>query len=232
MASGTRTIVSVPLGSLDFAAPNPGRRIVLRDVLVAMALAPLVSAGKASAKDPARVAATDLIRPGDPVYGNPHGTVTIVDFYDVRCPPCRAMNRRIQKLVKTDRSLRYVPVDYPILGALSVLAVKALFAAAMQGKYEALRTILIRQKQKPDMKLLEHDARQIGLDWPQLELDMNGDRVAARIERNLRRGRAVGVHGIPTLFVGNKRISGGLTYDDLRAVVAEVAKSADSAGNS
>ena len=61
---------------------------------------------------------------------------------------------------------------------------------------------------------------------------MNGDQVAARIERNLRRGRALGIHGIPTFFVGSKRVSGGLTYDDLRAVVAEVKKSASESRNS
>lgn len=174
------------------------------------------------------VTASALIQPGDPVYGNRHGTITIVDFYDIRCPPCRAMNGRIQKLLRTDHFLRYVPVAYPILGPASVLGTKALFAAAMQAedKYRALRAILMRQKQKPDVAVLHQDANRVSLDWQRLELDMNGDRVAARIDRNLRRGRALGIHEIPTLFIGSRRIVGGLTYRDLGAVVAAAHASA------
>lgn len=176
---------------------------------------------------PATVTASHLIRPGDPVYGNPHGTVTIVDFYDIRCPPCRAMNLRIQKLLQKDRFLRYVPVDYPILGPASVLGVKALFAAALQGKYKPLRAVLMRQKQKPTMAVLKDDAKRVGLDWQQIELDMNGDRVAARVQRNLRRGRALDIHEIPTVFIGGRKIVGGLTYDDLQSVVMEAEKHHD-----
>lgn len=174
------------------------------------------------------ITASALIRTGDPIYGNRRGSVTIVDFYDIRCPPCRAMNARIQKLLRTDHFLRYVPVAYPILGPASVLGTKALVAAAMQGhdKYRALRAILMRQKRKPDTAILHRDASRVGLDWQRLELDMNGDRVAARIDRNLRRGRALGIHEIPTFFIGSRRIVGGLTYQDLRAVVAEAHASA------
>lgn len=234
MTSGSRTTASVPLQGLGFEAPYAGRRMLLRGLagFVPFGLLGTADFPVAAAAESTRIAASSLVRPGDPVYGNPHGTVTIVDFYDIRCPPCRAMNLRIQKLLTTDHFLRYVPVDYPILGAASVLGVKALFAAAMQGKYDALRATLMRQKQKPDMAILKHDAKQVGLDWPKLELDMNGDKVAARIERNLRRGRALGIHGIPTFFVDAKRISGGLTYDDLCAVVAEAENIASKVRNS
>lgn len=236
MASGSRAVKSVPQDSRASIALPSGRRAVLRGLPAScLALGLLGLAGPTSAAvdmSPARIAASNLIRPGDPVYGNPRGTVTIVDFYDIRCPPCRAMNLRIQTLIKAENFVRYVPVDYPILGPASVLGVKALFAAAMQGKYTALRAILMVQKQKPDMAVLQRDAKQIGLDWPRLELDMNGDRVAARIQRNLRRGRAIGVHGIPTFFVGPKRVAGALSYDDLRDLVAEVESSANEAKNS
>lgn len=236
MGVGTRATVSVPLDSLDFKTSTSGQSTPRRDLLAGLVsfgifgpagLRPAMAAAASTG-----ITASSLIRPGDPIYGNPQGTVTIVDFYDIRCPPCRAMNLRIQKLLTADDSLRYVPIDYPILGPASVRGVKALFAAAMQGKYQALRAILMRQRQRPNMAVLEQDAKRAGIDVPRLELDMNGDRVAARIQRNLRRGRALGIHGIPTFFVGPERVTGGLSYDDLRAVVAQVQKSAINAGNS
>jgi len=231
MACGTWSIESAPQDSRDSKASFFDRRTLLRRLLMGLfSLGPLGAARVPSAMaatDSASVTASGLIVAGDPVYGNPHGTVTIVDFNDIRCPPCRMMNQRVQTLLKTDHSLRYVPIDYPILGPASELGVKAIFAAAMQGKYEALRAILMHQKRKPDMAVLEQNAKRAGLDLPQFALDMNGDRVAARVQRNLSRGRALAIHGIPTLFVGAKRITGGLTYDDLRSVVEQAKKSAD-----
>ena len=168
MASGTRTIRSVPLQTRASEAASSGRRTLLRGLIAGLVSPGFFGPAAMAAKGPATVTESNLVHPGDPVYGNPHGMLTIVDFYDIRCPPCRAMNLRIEKLLKIDHSVRYVPVDYPILGAASVLGVKALFAAAMQGKYKAFRAILMHQKPKPDMAILQRDAKQAGLDWPRL----------------------------------------------------------------
>ncbi|HQT63732.1 MAG: hypothetical protein B7Z75_01790 [Acidocella sp. 20-57-95] len=161
-----------------------------------------------------------LVRPGDPILGNPHGDLTLVDFYDIRCPPCRAMDVRIKRLLKTDPGIRYVPVDYPILGAASELGTKALFAAQLQGRYEALRDDFMTEPTPPDDDSIKTDAKSLGLDWSQMELDMNGDAVAARIAANLARGRALDLSGIPALFVGGIFVPGELSYDDLSSVVA------------
>lgn len=172
--------------------------------------------------------AASLVKSGDPVLGNPHGTVTIVDFYDIRCLPCRAANLAIEQLLKTDRFVRYVPVDYPLLGQASVVGAKALLGAEIQGKYAALHQILMHQTAIPDAAVLERDAKTVGLDWQLLEFDMDGDRVAAHLEANMRRGRALGIKRVPVLFIGAKRINGALRYQDLRSVVDEAHKEAQS----
>ncbi len=41
-----------------------------------------------------------LRTPGDPVAGNPDGDVTLVEFYDVRCPFCRRMLPVMAELLK------------------------------------------------------------------------------------------------------------------------------------
>ena len=165
--------------------------------------------------------AASLVRPGDPVLGNPKGTLTIVDFYDIRCPPCRAMDPRFRRLLAADRQIRYVPVDYPLLGAPSILATEAMFAAQAQGQYAALRARLMKQAPPPDHALIRAEAKALGLDWPRMELAMSGDTVAGRIAANLARGKALGIKKIPTLFIGPIRVGGALSYGDLVSVVAE-----------
>jgi protein-disulfide isomerase len=164
--------------------------------------------------------AATLVRPGDPILGNPHGDLTIVDFYDIRCPPCRTMDRRIDRLLAVDPGIRYVPVDYPILSAASALGARALFAAQAQHKYRQLRHDLMTTDEPPSKSLIETDAKALSLDWPRMALDMNGDAAMARVEGNLSRGRALGIDGIPALYVGDVFVPGELSYGDLVSVVA------------
>ena len=53
---------------------------------------------------------------GDPETGNPHGDVTVVEFYDPRCPYCRRMLPGIEALLQKDHGIRLVYKDIPVLG--------------------------------------------------------------------------------------------------------------------
>ena len=54
--------------------------------------------------------------PNDPIGGNPHGNVTIVEFFDVRCPYCRKLEPEMASLLASDHEVRLVYKDLPILG--------------------------------------------------------------------------------------------------------------------
>jgi protein-disulfide isomerase len=185
-----------------------------------LSLAPPALAAKPS------IDAASLVQPGDPVLGNPKGSLTIVDFYDIRCPPCRAMDPRFRRLLAVNHQIRYVPVDYPLLGAASILATEAMFAAQAQGKYAEMRARLMTQASPPNSALIRADAKALGLDWPQMELAMSGDAVAQRIAANMARGRALGITRIPTMFIGAIRVPGALSYLDLDSVVKQAGKGA------
>ena len=86
-------------------------------------------AALAAAKD-------SLVDPADPVNGNPNGDVTIVEFFDTRCPYCRKLEPSMAELLAHDHGVRLVYKDLPILGPASVLGSKALLAAQRQGGYE------------------------------------------------------------------------------------------------
>ncbi len=159
--------------------------------------------------------AASLVRPGDPVFGNPKAALTIVDFYDIRCPPCRRMNLRFNRLMESDHDVRYVPVDFPILGKPSVLGTRALFAAALQNKYQALRHILMRQKRKPTMDILEADAKTVGINWQALHSAMNGPVVTAQVQAALARGHGLGLKYVPSWYIGHQRIIGSISYAEL-----------------
>ncbi|MBW4091507.1 MAG: thioredoxin domain-containing protein [Proteobacteria bacterium] len=199
------------------------RRRLFVATLVATSLAgPVLAAPPGAVPE-----AAHLVRPGDPILGNPEGDLTLVDFYDLRCGPCRAMEPRLRRLLAVDHGIRYVPIDDPILGPASQLGVAALFAAQAQGAYAALRARLLTQARPPSLDVIRADALALGLDWPQLEMTMSGDAVAHRISTNLARGRALGIRRVPTLVIGSILVPGALDEADLVSLVGSARRRAD-----
>jgi protein-disulfide isomerase len=54
--------------------------------------------------------------PTSPIGGNPQGDVTIVEFFDYRCPYCKAVEPSVEELLEEDAKLRIVYKEFPILG--------------------------------------------------------------------------------------------------------------------
>ncbi|MGH6977022.1 MAG: thioredoxin domain-containing protein, partial [Stellaceae bacterium] len=66
--------------------------------------------------------------PNSVVAGNPNGDVTLVEFFDYRCPYCKAIEPSLEALIKEDGNLRVVYKEFPILGPTSVVASRAAIA--------------------------------------------------------------------------------------------------------
>lgn len=71
--------------------------------------------------DPASAAQLEKL-PGAVIAGNPKGDVTLVQFYDLNCPYCRAASRDIDAILRDDPKLRLIFVPYPILSVASIEA--------------------------------------------------------------------------------------------------------------
>src|SRR6516164_1874199 len=81
--------------------------------------------------------------PETPVGGNPKGDVTLVEFFDYRCPYCKQVHPRLQELLADDRQLRIAYKEFPILGSVSVAAARAALAAHRQSKYQAFHDAMM-----------------------------------------------------------------------------------------
>jgi protein-disulfide isomerase len=162
--------------------------------------------------------------PGDPVDGNPQGDVTVVEFFDLRCPYCRRMTPVMAELLKRDRNIRLVFKDIPILGPPSVLGARALLAAQKQGGYLRLKEALMSGPSDITEATLQTAAGRVGLDWGRLQKDMADPSVEARIDANLRLARKLDIQGTPAYVIGDRVLPGALQLADLQAAVAEARK--------
>ena len=130
---------------------------------------------------------SSLIDPADPVAGNPAGDVTIVEFFDARCPYCKRLEPTMTELLGHDSGVRLVYKDMPILGAPSLLASKALLAAQRQGGYQKLRDALMRGRPDISKETIKAESERLGLDWARLERDMDDPAIARRRHTGRRR---------------------------------------------
>jgi len=162
----------------------------------------------------------ELVRAADPVAGNVNGTVTVVEFYDTRCPYCREIEPIIGQLLAQDRSVRLVYKDLPVLGPASVLAAHALLAAQQQNGYDKLRAALMRAPPEYTREQVLAIARKVGLDPERLARDMADKAIDSRLDANLALATALGIDGTPALVIGDVLVPGAIELADLEKDIA------------
>jgi protein-disulfide isomerase len=163
--------------------------------------------------------------PGTPVGGNPAGSVTIVEFFDFRCPYCKAMIADLNELIRSDSSIRFVYKDFPILGPASVYAAKAALAAQLQGKYVPLHDLMMSYKGQLDEATVMQLAVKAGVDPTRLKADMDKPEIAQQIAKNLDLASALHLGGTPGFVIGNTVIDGAVPIAKMKEMVAAQRKS-------
>ena len=162
--------------------------------------------------------------PDSAVGGNPNGDVTLVEFFDYRCPYCKAIEPSLEALIKEDGKLRVVYQEIPILGPVSVYASRAAIAARKQGEYAAFHDRMMALRGTIDDDAVMHVAKASGLDLTKLKSDMASAETEAVIQRNYALADTLGIDATPALVIGNKLTMGAVDIDRLRQLIAEARK--------
>ena len=156
------------------------------------------------------------------VAGNPKGDVTIVEFFDYRCPYCKQMQPHLQALLKEDGKLRLVLKELPVLGPQSITASRAAVAALEQGKgakYMAFHDAMMAFRGQLTDDDIFRMAGEAGLDLKKLKADMQAPKVEAVLRANLALADKLGIQGTPGFVIGDQLIPGAVSLDTLRHMV-------------
>ena len=159
-----------------------------------------------------------------PVAGNPQGDVTIVEFFDYRCPYCKQVEPHLEALLKEDPKLRIVYKEFPVLGPESVYASRMALAARKQGKYAQFHDAMMAAKGKITEETILDVARSVGIDVARAKTDMAGAEVQEIIKRNYALADALDIQGTPAFIVGDTIVPGAIDLDNLRRLIAEARK--------
>jgi len=162
--------------------------------------------------------------PATPVGGNPQGDVTIVEFFDYRCPYCKQVLPSLQALLDQDRNLRFIYKEMPVLGAPSVTAAHAALAARLQGKYEAFHAAMMATKGQITDEVVYQVAGSVGLDVDRLKQDMAAPEIDRALKANLALANALDIRGTPGFIIGDHIVPGAMDLGALKDLIAEARK--------
>lgn len=159
-----------------------------------------------------------------PVAGNPQGDVTLVEFFDYKCPYCKQVSPALEGLLKDDPKLRIVFKEFPILGDPSVLASRAALAAQKQGKYLAFHQALMAHRGQLDLDSIAGVAAAVGLNGQQLVDDMKSEAIEKQLTANHELALALGIRSTPTFIIGDHVMPGALSIEELKGLIADTRK--------
>lgn len=165
--------------------------------------------------------------PGIVVAGNPHGDVTLVEFYDVNCPFCRAASGDIDGMLKSNPELRLVLVPFPVLGIPSIqgtrieLAVAKLTSAANFYKFHRM---LDQSRGVVDGNRAMAAAKAIGLDQAKVLKLANEDSLAEVMTAHVKLGDDLAIQATPGFVIKGVALVGYPGPKAMAGIVASVEK--------
>jgi protein-disulfide isomerase len=162
--------------------------------------------------------------PASPIAGNALGDVTVVEFFDYKCPYCKQVSPALEELLKADKGLKLVFKEFPILGDPSVLASRAALAAAKQDKYLAFHQAMMAYRGELDLNSIATVAAGVGLDAEKLVQDMKSEEIEKQLTATHDLAIALSIRSTPTFIVGDKVVAGALSIEQLQNLIADYRK--------
>ena len=162
--------------------------------------------------------------PNAPVGGNPNGNVSLVEFFDYRCPYCKQVEPALEKLIADDKQLRFVYKEFPVLGPASITAARAALASRKQGKYAAFHRAMMALKGQIDDDAVFKVASSVGLDVNELRHDMTDPAIDKSLQANFQLAEALDIRGTPGFVIGDDIVPGAISLDELKQLIAKARK--------
>ena len=161
---------------------------------------------------------SDLLQsPLTPSSGGTDADITVIEFYDYQCAPCRASYPELKQARATEPGIRYLYGQLPIYGSHSIMAARAAVAAHRQGLFEEFHHALMTTDSALDMEVIFATAEKAGLDIEKLQADMRDPLVHQYLEEVRALAEALHITGTPSFIIGDAKLSGGVRAGDLRS---------------
>lgn len=143
----------------------------------------------------------------DAAFGPTDARVTVIEFFDFRCPGCKATAPEVLRLMQAHPDVRFVFKEWPILdgptNGVSHYAARAAQAAHRQGKYLPVFRDIMAQPAVSE-ESIDAILAANGVSMSEAEAAMSGPEIARHMADMQTSAMALGLVGTPTFFVNGK----------------------------
>jgi protein-disulfide isomerase len=160
----------------------------------------------------------------DPILGNLDGQIIITEFFDYQCGYCKRMLNILLDISQSNKNVKIILKEYPILGPISTLAAQAALAAKRQDKYSEFHTALMRLRGRLSESAVFQMAKEVGINTEKLQLDMMQPEILKHLERTRELGKKLMIRGTPAFIINDAIFPGALSNQKLLKLIAEAKK--------
>ncbi len=168
-----------------------------------------------------------------PVIGPANAAVTVIEYYDYRCPYCRRAHRDGKRLLKEFKGrIRYVFKQFPVIDrpgepAISAFAARGAVAAYRQGCFPAYHDALMEAAGGLSRDRILKLAQEAGCDLARLKRDMADPAIADYLQQTIAHAHTIGIAGTPTYVVNRRLLEGAVGWEQLKKAVEDSFREAE-----
>jgi protein-disulfide isomerase len=165
--------------------------------------------------------------PRDFAMGPADAPITVVEFFDYRCPYCQAALPWVVQTLRTRRDVRFIFKEMPLEmhGRPALEASQASVAAMQQGRYFQFHQALMSFTGDLTSARIDQLARQSGIDVTRMRRGMGDQAISQLIRDNTSLASTLGVTGTPAFLI-NGQLVAGFDPERLDAALREAGRTA------
>jgi protein-disulfide isomerase len=163
-----------------------------------------------------------IISQNDPWLGNEEAPVTIVYFSDFTCKFCHSEEQIFKKIISEYKTkVRVIWKDYPeaYKDSISYKSAIAGRCALTQGKFWQFHDLLFAVAEEIKEEDLYKIASELDIDNKEFKKCYTEQETAHSVDENMEEADALGIVGIPDIYVNDKEVMGEVGYEELRGMV-------------
>jgi protein-disulfide isomerase len=154
------------------------------------------------------------------VEGPANAKITVAEFFDYRCPHCKASLPAMLDLAAKNKDVRIAFIERPILTLDSLVAAQAAVASRRQpGKYVPFHFALMKTAGELPKERILDIAKSVGLDTAKLEKDMADPAIIAEVNQSNALADSLHFNGTPTFVINDHIVVGEVTSDELQQLI-------------
>jgi protein-disulfide isomerase len=197
---------------------------IIQEALQALDAKQKANAAKAQTEALASLHDDVFNAPLQAVIGNPDGKVTLVEFIDYNCGYCKRALGDTRAMLDSEKDVRIVLKEFPILSAGSVEAARVASAVTIVDpvKYQAFHFELLGGRGQADEARALAAAETVGVDVAAVKKTMDEARINETIQANYAVAQKLGISGTPTYVIGDEVVFGAVGADELKEKIASM----------